>query len=470
MPEENMSWVDLARSLPTEFQQILDALFDEVYVTDGQGMSIYANKACENHYGLKVEELVGRHVKDLEAMGIFTPAVTPFVLRERRTITMEQSTLIGRRMLVTATPVFDDAGEIVMVVCSSRDVTELLHLRNKLHETLELAGRYRSELDRLKRFEKVTSRLVYRSEKMAALLDILERASKTDCVILITGESGVGKDVVARAIHDMSPRANGPFVVVNCGAIPLTLLESELFGYSPGAFTGAKREGKKGLAKAAERGTLFLDEVGDLPLELQGKLLRFVQDLEFIPVGGSETTRVDTRVIAATNKDLQAMVSSGAFREDLYYRLSVVPVHVPPLRERKEDIIPLTQHFLHLFRSEHGSNVSLDRSVLDAFMEYDWPGNVRELRNCLTRLLIAANSETVSREDLPDYLRILVPGTGGTPGHLKDRLELVEAQLIRDTYRSLGSSYKVAEALGISQPSAWRKIKKYCGQGEEGHR
>jgi len=246
--------------------------------------------------------------------------------------------------------------------------------------------------------------IVGRSREILNVLEIVHRVAPTNATVLLRGESGVGKEVFARAIHFLSPRADKPFIAINCGAIPENLLEAELFGYEKGAFTGAYAA-KKGKFELANGGTLFLDEVGELPLHLQVKLLRVLQEKEIERLGSSKPVKVDVRIIAATNRDLEEMVREGKFREDLYYRLNVVPIYVPPLRERRDDIPVLVQHFLERFNREYGKDVSISAEVMDAFMKYEWKGNVRELQNILERMVILDSDGKLTEEDLPPELR-----------------------------------------------------------------
>jgi len=307
--------------------------------------------------------------------------------------------------------------------------------------------------------------IIGQSPQIREVLSLVERVAKTDSTVLITGESGTGKELIARAIHYKSPRASKPLVAINCGAIPHELLESELFGYVRGAFTGAVRD-KKGRLEVANGGTVFLDEVSEMAPALQVKLLRVLQEKEFEPIGSVKTVKVDIRIVAATNKDLERLVQKGRFREDLYWRLNVVPIHLPPLRERKEDLLPLLEHFLKLYNDKYqGSVEGFSASALELLYRYDWPGNVRELENLVQRLVILKGEGIIGPEDLPEKIRqnhrhkspLLAVGGGS----LQDTLSYVERELILEALRKAnGVKKRAAELLGIKRTTLLHKLKK----------
>ncbi len=302
--------------------------------------------------------------------------------------------------------------------------------------------------------------IVGRSRKILEVIELVRRVAPTSATVLLRGESGVGKELFARAIHFLSPRANKPFVAVNCGAIPETLLEAELFGYEKGAFTGAYSS-KKGKFEMANGGTIFLDEIGELPLHLQVKLLRVLQEKEIERLGGTKPIKVDVRIIAATNRDLERMVREGKFREDLYYRLSVIPIFIPPLRERKEDIPPLVQHFLERFSKEYKKEVRISQEVMEAFLRYEWRGNVRELQNVIERMVILDTDGVLTAEDLPPEIRKEQKGQrasvpeGGT-------IWEVEKRLIEKALEESGFVIKeAAKKLGMTPRQVSYRIRKY---------
>lgn len=310
-----------------------------------------------------------------------------------------------------------------------------------------------------------SERIVARSESMKEIIAAAARLARFDSTVLITGESGTGKELIANLIHENSDRRKGPFIKVNCGAIPGNLLESELFGYDHGAFTGARKGGKTGLFEIANGGTIFLDEIGDLPINLQPKILRVLQNREIMRVGGHKALPIDVRIITATNRDLEKMVESREFREDLYYRLNVVPVHIPPLRERKEDIVPLARHFTAIINKKHKTNKSLSPEILESLIIYDWPGNVRELQNIIENIMVTSSDEVVTRKNLPPQLIKSGPDcqdisiAGIMP--LQYAVENVEKQILEKAYQKYNSTRQMAKVLQVSAATIVRKAAKY---------
>jgi transcriptional regulator with PAS, ATPase and Fis domain len=300
---------------------------------------------------------------------------------------------------------------------------------------------------------------------MENILQLAAKIADVDSTVFILGESGVGKEVIARFIHKRSHRDKGPFVKINCGAIPETLLESELFGYETGAFTGAKRQGKPGLIEMANEGTLFLDEIGELPLNLQVKLLQVLQEHRLVRIGGIKPITVNIRVIAATNRDIENMVKKGEFREDLFYRLNVVPITIPPLRERRDDIIPLIYHFLEEYNRKYDKAKKISAEAKDILIKYNWPGNVRELENTVERLVVTVEEDVILPHHLPENLKEIniplkvVNVDGIIP--LKDAVEMVERQLLHKAVEQCNSTYDIAKILGVNQSTVVRKIQKY---------
>lgn len=367
-----------------ELQAVMDCLYDVLFITAPTGIALRASKSTARLTGVRAEDWVGRHFDWVERNVTLYPSVTRTALLERRAITAEQRTrTTGRRLLMSATPVKNEDGKIAAVVTIGRDVSELIDLRDQV-----VGG---SILETPDNPDRVLPSIVAASRELYSVLEDVSKIASTDCTVLITGESGVGKELVARAIHERSPRRNRPFVKINCGSIPENLVESELFGYERGAFTGANREGKPGLFDVARGGTLFLDEIGELPQRTQPKLLEVLEDGWYLPVGGVRHRKADCRIVAATNADLECMVSSREFRADLYYRLAVFPLKIPPLRDRVADIEPLAHHFLESFNRKYGKNLTLSPELLSLLVKCPWPGNVRELRNAIERMVITAD-------------------------------------------------------------------------------
>ncbi|MGE7871507.1 sigma-54 interaction domain-containing protein [Bacillus cereus] len=442
-----------------DLQDVFEYAFDEIFVTDDKGIVVRVNSMCERHYQLSAKELVGKHVQELQKEGIFYPSATLEVIEKKRPVELVQTTKSGEYLHVRTRPVFDEQGNLRRVISYSRDLTELYQLRKKVEEMDNQLKTYKKELRETYEHEG----LIFKSIAMQRIVETIKKVSVVDSTVLVLGETGVGKSRLVRHLHEVSHRKNESFYEINCAALPTNLIESELFGYSGGSFTGANREGKKGLLESAHKGTLFLDEIGEMPLEIQSKLLQVLQEKTFRPVGGRDLKKVDVRIVAATNRDLSEMVKEGTFRKDLYYRLNVIPISIPPLRERTEDILPLVYHYLHHFNKKYGRDVKLAPSTLQMFVGYPWEGNNREIENVIERIVITAD-DFVTVEDLPLSMQEATVEQSGQS--LYRMLEEVERNIILKAYKTYGSSYKVAEFLQISQSAATRKIKKFIEEEE----
>ncbi|MFJ8416455.1 sigma-54 interaction domain-containing protein [Bacillus paramycoides] len=442
-----------------DLQDVFEYAFDEIFVTDDKGIVVRVNSMCERHYQLSAKELVGKHVQELQKEGIFYPSATLEVIEKERPVELVQTTKSGEYLHVRTRPVFDEQGNLRRVISYSRDLTELYQLRKKVEEMDNQLKTYKKELRETYEHEG----LIFKSIAMQKIVETIKKVSVVDSTVLVLGETGVGKSRLVRHLHEVSHRKNESFYEINCAALPTNLIESELFGYSGGSFTGANREGKKGLLESAHKGTLFLDEIGEMPLEIQSKLLQVLQEKTFRPVGGRDLKKVDVRIVAATNRDLREMVKEGTFRKDLYYRLNVIPISIPPLRERTEDILPLVYHYLHHFNKKYGRDVKLAPSTLQMFVGYPWEGNNREIENVIERIVITAD-DFVTVEDLPLSMQEATVEQSGQS--LYRMLEEVERNIILKAYKTYGSSYKVAEFLQISQSAATRKIKKFIEEEE----
>lgn len=450
-----------------EFEEIFNSSYDEIFVADGKGIIKRINKAGETYYGVPVDTLLGKEVNELEREGYFNPSVSRLVFQEKKRITITQETKSGKHLIVTGNPILnEETGEISRVVVNSRDISELLNLRKQLEDTEQLVESYRQQIIKLSK-EKITSNeLIAQSSQMKRVLEMVGKVALVDSTVLIMGESGVGKGVVSSHLHKLSKRGSGPFITINCGAIPEHLLESELFGYERGAFTGALKEGKRGLLEIANGGTVFLDEITELPLSLQVKLLQVIQEKKLMRVGGSKYIDVNIRFLAATNRDIQRMVAEGQFREDLYYRLNVIPIIIPPLRYRQEDISVLINYFLDKLNSKYEKNKTFSPEAIDILRNYYWPGNIRELENLVERLLVTKEGNEITVSHLPEYI---FEGKSRFPNRiyvvdicpLKEAVEELEKQLVTMAYTRLRNTYKVAEALAINQSTVVRKIQKY---------
>ncbi|WP_027417058.1 sigma-54 interaction domain-containing protein [Aneurinibacillus terranovensis] len=452
-----------------ELNAIIHTSKDNIVVTDGEGKVLRVSANCHEIYGIPPEDLIGSNVFDLEKRAIFSPSVTKKVLKEKKKQQIIQHTKTGKFVMATAYPVYDGSGKIVRVISYSHDMTEIMSLKENYERLTEQIRRYETELEELRDKETRIDGVISASPGMKRVMELVQRVSKVDATVLLLGESGVGKNVIAHAIHRKSERKNGPFIEVNCGAIPEGLLESELFGYEAGSFTGANKSGKPGIIELSDEGTLFLDEIGEMPLSLQAKLLKVIQEKEFTPVGATKMKKVNFRLIAATNKNLEEMVRQGKFREDLYFRLNVVPILIPPLRQRKEDVLPLIQVFLQKFTEKYDMEKRIDESATRSLLEYSWPGNVRELENLIERLVVTTDGSVITKFQLPDILQLHDRDETDLDVEihpqrkLKDILEEVEAKVILKAYEQCRTTQQMADLLGISQPSVVRRLQKYKG-------
>ncbi|MFE5428765.1 sigma-54 interaction domain-containing protein [Peribacillus simplex] len=442
---------------------IIENSYDGIYITDQDGVTLYTNSAIERITGIPKEYYIGKSVDQLIKRGILNASVTHKVVKLRRTVSVVQDNFAGKETLITGSPVFNAEGEIEQVVTNIRDLSDLNELMHELTKVNELNNQYKQEIEKLR---KITSKdgVVFVSDKMKMIYEIAERISDIDATVLILGETGVGKDVLARNIYNRSIRSKkGDFIKINCGAIPADLLESELFGYEGGAFTGANQKGKPGMFELAESGILFLDEVGELPLQLQVKLLRALQEREIQRIGGTKPKKIDVRIIAATNRNLSEMVKSGDFREDLFYRLNVIPITIPPLRERREDILALTDLFLTKANEQYKFSKEIDSRLKEYFYQHDWPGNVRELINIVERLVVLTDNQILSINDLPEEYQ---PENRNQPNlnatlTLKEAVERAEKEILTKAAQTYQTTYEIAEALDSSQATIVRKLKKY---------
>ena len=444
------------------FEELMDAVSDDLLIADGKGTILRVSSSFESVYDIAEEKAIGRSVYDLEKEGVFKPSIVAETLKQNRKITMEQKNRAGRTIVVTSTPIRDEDGSICLVVSYSRDITEVVELQKKYANLQDQVDRYSSEINRL-RNQGRAEEIVSNSRAMESVMQAVDQVADYDVNILLLGDSGVGKTTVARRIHQQSGRSKQSFVEINCAAIPETLLEAELFGYEKGAFTGADAKGKIGLIELADRGTLFLDEISEIPLALQSKILKAIQEKEIIRVGGVKPINVDFRLIAASNQDLEKLVSEGSFRKDLFYRLNVMQIRIPAIAERKDDVAPMIEHFLRQCNDKYGKNKRMSSDAIEMMMGYSWPGNVREISNVVERMYITSDGEEIGRDVLPEEIgrKSAVFESIKYEDSLASTLEKVERMVIEEAYGRLGTSTAVARQLGISQATASRKIAKY---------
>ncbi|MCB6992481.1 sigma 54-interacting transcriptional regulator [bacterium 210820-DFI.6.37] len=441
----------------SELIPILNSINDAIFIDSSDGHSLWCNDACKELYKVTPEEIRGVHILELEKSGIFTPSVAKLVMEKKEEVTIIHENKDGKKLLSTGTPIFDHTGKMSKIVTTSRDITELTSLQNQL----ESVQKTLKQIESLETFS--SDKIIASSRAMRNVMQLARRLASVDSTVLITGESGVGKGVIAKHLHENGARKDFPFITVNCGAIPENLIESELFGYERGAFTGSRNEGKKGLFEAAQNGTIFLDEISELPLNLQVKLLQVIQDREFTRVGGVDRIPVDVRIISATNKELLSLVRNDKFREDLYYRLNVVPINVPPLRERPEDILPLLQSNLAKYNEKLHEHKTLAPSALSILLRYPWPGNIRELQNIMERLILTTRDKTITEDNLPVFIKnsAQIQPVQSDDMSLNAALERAEKEILARALAEHKSTRAMAKALKVSQPTIVRKLHKY---------
>ena len=467
--ENISSQLATVQQLNLELDAIIESSYDGIMITDQEGKGIRTNQSSVRLTGLDETHFEGKFIDNLFVKGFFEyESITIRTLLEGRTITgVQKISTTGKEVLVTGNPIFDTEGKVQRVVTNIRDISELYHLREELRETELLATRYHTELFQLTLERLKKDKIIVQSPTMIKLFDLAMRAARTDVTVLLLGESGVGKEVFSRVVHNTSSRVlTGSFIQINCGAIPENLLESELFGYEPGSFTGANPKGKPGIFEIATGGTLLLDEIGDLPKNLQVKLLRVLQEHEVYRIGSTSPIKLDARIIAATNHNIWECVKEGTFREDLFYRLNVLPIEVPPLRDRKEDIVPLCMHFIQLYNEKYGVAKRLDLKAIPILEAYSWPGNVRELQNVLERLMVVSDEELIQAAQVEVQLtrfkvKFSSPITVNQLIPIHEARDILEKELICMALDCYPSIRKAAQALGLDHSSIVRKVVKY---------
>ena len=433
---------------------------DGTTLVDGDGVTILTNQAHENIMGVSSDVIVGKNTNLLVEEGIFQKSASTEVFKTKKQETLIQHLSSGKIVLVTATPIFDEDNNIVRVLNNVRDIPILQSMFDEQMRQEAFINSYKSESTSRKYLAR--NGIIAESYKMRKVIGFAEKVSNNDIPVLVLGESGVGKNMIVEFMHTIGNRAKGPIVSVNCGAIPENLLESELFGYNPGAFTGASPGGKIGLIEAADGGMVFLDEIGEMPLALQPKLLSFLETGEIMRVGSTKTKKVNCRIVTATNRNLKAMVERGEFREDLFYRLSVIPVEIPPLRERREDIVPLTLHFLRKTNENLGTDKVIGSELLRIMENSDWPGNIRQLKNVIERMVVLSQKTEIGVEDFPyeevDGSESAVLEHRELPVSLQDIVTEIEDSYIEKALKEGGSVRHAAELLGLPPTTFFRKL------------
>ena len=453
--------------LNQQFETIFQSSSDGIWVCDGQGIVIKVNKASEELNGIRTQDVVGRRITELETGKVFDQSVTTRVMatRQRQTV-MQHISKTNKDLLSTGVPSFDAKGDIALIVVNERDITELNVLRKQIEQSQIVDERIREELNDISFLELSRNDIIAESPSMRNILRMALRLSHIGASnILILGESGTGKGLLAKLIHKHSERSQHPFIEINCAALPESLLEAELFGYEKGAFTGASEKGKIGLFELAQGGTIFLDEIGDMPLSLQAKLLKYLDNHEIRRLGSTKSIQVRCSTIAATNKDLGQLVIKRTFREDLYYRLNSFLLRLPPLRERREDIAGLTRFYLGVFNTTYNCQKTISAQAMHSLLAYSFPGNIRELKNILENAVVMNSGDQIT-----DLLLANTSGSLNQSGttnsmqsgqNLNDQLLNLERDILSEAKKHCRTTRDLAKYLGISQSSVVRKYQQF---------
>lgn len=445
------------------FDTIIATMDASITVIDEQARIVVWTEGAEQIFSLKAADVIGKPITQ------FFPKEMLQTLKSLETgesvYRQQHQPREDKFVLINSKPI-RLRERIIGSVAAETDVTSQVRLNQELYNATQKVHHLQQEMAKLSPSPDPFHHVKGTSLAIRQIKEMIKKVASTQVTVLILGESGVGKELFARAIHDIREAPGAPFVAINCGAIPPTLFESELFGYEKGAFSGADQKGKKGMIELARGGTLFLDEVGEMPLDMQVKLLRVLQEKKYYPVGGTRQVEADFRVIAATNKDLPQLVKEGRFREDLYYRLNVVTIHIPPLRERIEDIIELSHFFLYEFSLRYHRPIQgISQNVMQALLQYDWPGNIRELRNTLERLVVFATDGIIKESDLPLPLqrkkRSPAPPSPDNLTSLDQELIQYEKRIIEYALElEKGNKLAAAKRLGISRATLYNKMNK----------
>ena len=454
-----------------ELKELLNYYYGNIFVVDGKGKIIYANASAAESVGSTIDDITGKNCQEMEMEGYYDKSVALDAIRKKKRVLSVYKTRIGLNVVCSANPILDECGNVTRVVVFSQDEALMREIMNDVEEERKKNISIQQTLSYIQ--EKMACQnIVSSSLEMERLFKMLLNVARTDTTVTIYGESGTGKEVLANFVHQNSMRSNKPFIPINCAAIPAELMEAEFFGYEKGSFTGANREGKAGLFEMADHGTIFLDELGEMPLSLQSKLLRVLESGEVKRIGSSKTIKTDVRIIAATNRNLTKMVDEKTFREDLYYRLNVIPVNIPPLRERPEDIEALSEHFLNEFNRKYGRNVEISEEVLNKFKKYSWPGNIRELKNEIERYVVTEGQvSSVLNDNIRHSMTdVNIKFTNSNISKnitvknipLKEVMDRYEIEYIRHVIDDCeGVMTEAAKRLGIHHSALYKKIDKF---------
>jgi transcriptional regulator with PAS, ATPase and Fis domain len=469
------------KKLPQNFEElslediiwINDHVFGNIFVCNGDGKIIFVNESTAKTFGLTKEQTLSLNTRDIMGNGIINRSTTLEALEKREAVIGSFKSRNGQEYFAISTPLLDEEGNVSLVMTYSQEKSLMTTFFDVIEKEQKRADKYKRAYSYMATRNNDSKDIIIKNQTMQQLFDFAQRIAKTDSTVLIVGETGTGKDVMAEFIHNNSFRKSETFIPVNCSAIPAALMESEFFGYEKGAFTGAQKDGKSGLFEVANEGTLFLDEIGELSLSMQAKLLRVLETRTFYRVGGTKAHHTDARLLAATNRDLQEMVRRKTFREDLYYRLNVIPIEIPPLRERPEDIVPLAEYFLAKLNKKYSLRKEFSPEILKEFIDYSWPGNIRELKNIIERLVITSSHNLLTQSDIGNindltksnniqdyYSEKNNPSLIMAEDTLESRYKKIEEQKVIDALiETKGNKSKAAKLLGISTGKLYRILR-----------
>lgn len=450
--------------LTSFYKKALDSSFDGILITDGSGKIIYVNSQYEKITGLERKDIIDKNLSALLKDGTINKAISLDVLKMGKLVSTTHKYVTGKSAFSSAQPIFDNDHNIIGVINNTRNIEELLKLKSEIKQHVANQEKVNQEMTSLKKIINKNEEFIFESKAMKETAILASKVADFDSTVMIYGESGTGKEVLSKYIHGLSRRKNDIFIKVNCAAIPKELFESELFGYEKGAFTGALPNGKIGFFELANGGTLFLDEIGELQLSVQSKLLRAIQEKEITRVGGKERIKLDIRVIAATNRNLEEDVKSGNFREDLFFRLNVFPITIPPLRERADDIIVFINFFVKKLNNKYKVNKTISKEAMGYLIKYNYPGNVRELENIVEYLFIVSE-RNIEVDSIPGKILSQIMISEYKSDDKKEKLNyllsLYEKIIIEDTIKKYHTLEQASEVLGIHYSTLSRKMNKY---------
>jgi PAS domain S-box-containing protein len=451
-----------------DFEEIANHLYDGIYISDGDANTLFINNAYTRITGITPEMVLGRNVVDIVAEGLlYKNAVTLEVIKQKKTVNaIGQSLVNKKKMLITGSPILDADGNVKKVVINNRAMTDLDEIKSQLDTTknkLKISQqeniKKNHELSIFRKNQIDTVSFIGECLALQNIKALIEQVAPTDASVLITGSTGTGKEVVANGIVKYSRRSEKPFIKINCSAIPESLLESELFGYVKGAFTGANKEGHLGLFEIANGGTLLLDEIGDMPMDLQCKILRVLQEKEITRIGSHKSIPIDVRIISSTNKDIKRLIQTGEFREDLFYRINVLPINLPPLCDRGDDILLFKDYFLAKYNKKYSKDLNLDTRTVDVLKRYSWPGNIREFENVIERLVIIAADSGAAHSIVELMLHLENPAEDhvDTEKPYKEQVHDFERKLLGEALEKYKTTTNAAKYLKLDQSTIVKK-------------